>query len=294
MRLLFLLCAFWQTSWTISKYAYIRNPAPCPENMSHYVDDKNQSIVFCDCKETLLYFPENDFCYDAYRQGPCPSEHYLVLDPGETVAKCKKNVCLLDGLVPFKDNCYFLWESELPCEKQFHKLTVNIDTFELECSQHSYNGGSSNLKKSKSCPENSILVPLDNNESKWDCDCDPGFLRHAKNNSCHQAFRQGPCPQKHYFILPLGEDEARCEKNPCLEDSLVPFKEGCHKIFKFGSPCSSSFYYLGIDKKSFQLKCIYSRRRSGGHGAGGIITAPLKACPPGSRRIVTGCKRVFQ
>ncbi|XP_051166657.1 uncharacterized protein LOC127284962 [Leptopilina boulardi] len=297
MKLLLFLCVFYHISWTVvsRRGFFIKNAAPCPQNMARYIDETNHSITFCDCKETFLYFPENDFCYDSYRQGPCPSEQYLTLAPGENVAKCEKNPCLLDGLVPFDDNCYFLWKSELPCEKMFHKLIVNTSTFKIECNQGSYNGDYSTLKESKSCSKNSILSSVDENETKWRCECKPGFLRDVKNNSCHEAYRQGPCPPEHFFILPPGEKEARCEKNPCLEDSLVPFEEGCYTLFNFGSPCSSSYYYLGIDENNFQLKCIYSSRyHSGGHHAGGIITAPLKSCPPGSRRVIHGCKHVFQ
>lgn len=148
---------------------------------------------------------------------------------------------------------------------------------------------------SKSCPENTILVPTNKEETEYSCECKPGSLRDVKNNSCHEAFRQGTCPPKHFFILPSGEKEPRCENNPCLEDGLVPFEKGCHSLFKSGPPCSSSYYYLGIDEENFQLKCIYSgHKHHGGHHGGGIINAPIKACPRGSRRVINSCKHVFQ
>lgn len=138
-----------------------------------------------------------------------------------------------------------------------------------------------------------LLAPMDENNTKWNCNCKQGFLRDVKNNSCHEVYRQGPCPLEYYFIPTDAEKEGRCEKNPCFEDRVVPFEGGCHPLYKSGPPCPSSYFYLGVDFDTFKLKCIFSIGHYVHFHRGGIINAPIKACPLGSRRGFNGCKRTF-
>ncbi|XP_043462212.1 uncharacterized protein LOC122498511 [Leptopilina heterotoma] len=293
MKSILFLSAFIQISWTFSTFTMPRLENPCPKNMAVTSDEKNNSVPVCKCLDTFLNYSDDDSCYDAYRQGPCPSEHYLAFSSVTKTANCEKNPCLLDGLVPYQNKCYFLWSVNPPCEEESHHLNINRSTFEVECNAEPYFGDMIRLETSKSCPDNSMLMPANDNQTEWKCECKPGFLFDAKNSSCHEAYRQGPCSMEHYFILPPGEKEAKCEKNSCLEDRLVPFDNECYPLYKFGYPCRI-FQYLGIDEKTFQLKCLVSFGHYLHYHRGGIITAPYKTCPPGSRRSFNGCKRKFQ
>ncbi|XP_051166662.1 uncharacterized protein LOC127284965 isoform X2 [Leptopilina boulardi] len=259
--------------------------------MQSFLVSENSTKQFCDCQDTFLYHPENDFCYDAYRQGPCPSGYYFALSPGENVATCQLNPCRIDGLVPFNGKCHFLWESGHPCKNETLFLGIN-DNFQIECSDRRYIGSWIELKISKNCPNNSYLEPTDNEHSNFICNCKETYIYSAKNNSCHQAYRQGPCKQGSFYVLPREQKEPRCVRNPCQEDGYVPFQGHCHEIYKFGPPCADSRTQLTVTAKTFKLKCIY--RPPSGAGGGGIINAPEKACPPGSRRVITDCKKVFQ
>lgn len=138
-----------------------------------------------------------------------------------------------------------------------------------------------------------MLVPANDNQTEWICGCNPGFLHDVKTNSCHEAYRQGPCPQEYFFVHPSGEKDAKCEKNICLDDRLVPFEDGCYPLYKFGSPCPKN-HYLGVDGKTSQLQCVLSIAFPIFQHRDGIITAPIRACPPGTRRAFNGCKKTFQ
>lgn len=140
-----------------------------------------------------------------------------------------------------------------------------------------------------------------------------------ENNTCHQAYRQGPCSVGNYFILPPGEKYPRCEVNPCREDALVPFNGSCHHVYQTGTPCPDDSYELTVTKENFQLKCIRTNKlaiqtqnrfrcqydtivedctpwelcRALVVKAPRIIKAPPVGCPPGSRRTFLGCKHMF-
>lgn len=90
------------------------------------------NIRICDCKPGFLYFPLNNSCHEAYRQGPCASQHYVVLPKNEIIAKCIRNPCLQDGIVQYNNTCYFLRTTDGPCAPN-KVIDVNTITFELEC-----------------------------------------------------------------------------------------------------------------------------------------------------------------
>ncbi|XP_033339272.1 uncharacterized protein LOC117227852 [Megalopta genalis] len=104
----------------------------CPENMYIYPGYGNKSAWICDCKPTFLYFPLNDSCYAAYRQGPCPPKNYVVLPKNEATPQCVKNPCSEDGLVQYNNECYPLRTIGGPCAPK-GVLTINETTFEIEC-----------------------------------------------------------------------------------------------------------------------------------------------------------------
>ncbi|XP_012255193.1 uncharacterized protein LOC105685556 [Athalia rosae] len=107
-------------------------PDRCPINMLLYPGDGNTSAWECDCKRGYLYFPLNDSCFPAYRQGPCEPQNYAVLSLGEAIPKCQTNPCLKDGLVFFKNMCYELRKVGGPCAHGQY-IDVNETTFQLEC-----------------------------------------------------------------------------------------------------------------------------------------------------------------
>ncbi|XP_051166663.1 uncharacterized protein LOC127284966 [Leptopilina boulardi] len=289
MQLLFVISVFLTHFYQTS--SGVASSLQCPKHMKPFLISENSEKKYCDCDKTFLYNPKDDSCYDAYRQGPCPSGYYFALSPGENVATCKRNPCRIDGLVPFKGKCHFLWESGVPCKNTDTYLGIN-NNFQVECSRTGYNGWYYDWKTSKSCPKDSLLMPTNDEHTHYFCKCKETYIYSAKNKSCHLAYRQGPCPTGSYYVLPQGQKEPICEKNPCHEDGLVPFQGDCHKIYEYGHPCTEKYTQLTVTTKTFKLECIYNPPPS--MGGGGIINAPLKVCPPGSRRVVKSCKKMFQ
>lgn len=102
----------------------------CPKNMQLYIAYKNSNISVCDCRPKFLYFPSNDTCHEAYRQGPCPPHHYVVLPKGEAIPKCERNPCREDGVVRYNNTCHGLKTIGGPCQGI---LEVNETTYEVEC-----------------------------------------------------------------------------------------------------------------------------------------------------------------
>jgi len=142
------------------------------------------------------------------------------------------------------------------------------------------------------CPKDMLLYPGDNAENTWVCDCRPRFLyfpSFSLNNSCHEAYRQGPCPPKNYVILPKDEAVPRCVENPCIEDGVVPYNGTCYPLTIDG-PCAP-YGVLGVNETTFQLECVTTNIVT--RSVVEVIKAPLRTCPPGSRRSTLGsCRKV--
>lgn len=104
----------------------------CPENMISYPLDENSTNWICDCLTSYLYFSGSNSCHEPYKRGPCPPENYLVLPPGEILARCEKNPCLEDGLVSFEGSCSRLNEN---CgQNEYNYLIVDQIDFKISCS----------------------------------------------------------------------------------------------------------------------------------------------------------------
>ncbi|EFN86542.1 hypothetical protein EAI_04380 [Harpegnathos saltator] len=137
------------------------------------------------------------------------------------------------------------------------------------------------------CPKNMLLYPGDGIKSAWVCDCRSRFVYFPMNDSCHEVYRQGPCPVYQYVVLPEGEAVPRCETNPCFIDGAVPFNGTCHLLGSADGPCGSDAV-LGVNETTFQLECISKEIVPFV-----IIDTPNKICPPGSRRSTLGeCKKL--
>ncbi|XP_033218331.1 uncharacterized protein LOC117173798, partial [Belonocnema kinseyi] len=134
-----------KSSWSNSRLMHKRSYSPdksakknnkeCPENMSLYRADENSTSVFCDCIDKHLYFLETDSCHEAYKLGPCSPGKYLLLHPGDKLAKCEVNPCHEDGLVPFEGSCARLGG---PCgtnDELEMTLRINRSDFEPHCSE---------------------------------------------------------------------------------------------------------------------------------------------------------------
>ncbi|XP_046434354.1 uncharacterized protein LOC124186570 [Neodiprion fabricii] len=138
------------------------------------------------------------------------------------------------------------------------------------------------------CPENMLLYPGDGAQSVWECDCKPGYLYFPLNNSCHPAYRQGPCRPENYAVLPQGEVVPKCERNPCKQDGLVSYNNTCYELRKIGGPCAQNEYLI-VNDATFQLECT-----SASTDPFMIIDAPPKLCPNGSRRNALGiCRKMI-
>ncbi|XP_036150950.1 uncharacterized protein LOC105828933 isoform X2 [Monomorium pharaonis] len=137
------------------------------------------------------------------------------------------------------------------------------------------------------CPKDMLSYPSDSAKDAWVCDCRPRFLYFPMNDSCYEAYRQGPCPPKNYVVLPEDEAVPRCVENPCLEDGIVPFNDGCHPLRTKGGPCAPEGV-IGVNETTFQLQCVEANI-----APFFIIDGPTRTCPPGSRRSTLGiCKKV--
>lgn len=126
-----------------------------------------------------------------------------------------------------------------------------------------------------------FLYPGDGNKSTWICDCRPKYLYFPSNNSCHEAYRQGPCPKWNYIILPLNESIPKCVENPCIKDGLVPYNGTCYSLYTEIAPCAPNGI-LGVNETTFVLECIPNDI------VPFHIIGDHHACPRGSRRCIYG------
>ncbi|XP_031843339.1 uncharacterized protein LOC116431696 [Nomia melanderi] len=137
------------------------------------------------------------------------------------------------------------------------------------------------------CPENMLLYPGYGNRSTWICDCKPRFLYFPLNNSCHEAYRQGPCPPQNYVVLFKNESVPKCVENPCIEDGLVKYNNVCYPLRAIGGPCGSDV--LSVNETTFELEC-----EPANIVPFIIIDAPKRQCPTGTRRNSLGiCRDVI-
>lgn len=141
------------------------------------------------------------------------------------------------------------------------------------------------LKVPETCPENMLLYPGDDPKSAWICDCKPRFVYFPQNDSCHEAFFQGPCPKDYFVYLELNKTIPNCVPNPCKRNGFVLYKGMCHQLREKGGPCDEEAV-LAVNETTFQLECM---------GADlvpfFIIDGPRKPCPQGSKRNSLGvCK----
>ncbi|XP_033217238.1 uncharacterized protein LOC117173006 [Belonocnema kinseyi] len=137
----------------------------------------------------------------------------------------------------------------------------------------------------KNCPENMIFIPSDENLNDWICHCEESDLYFPATNSCHEAYKRGPCPPENYLIFPPGEKWEKCEKNPCLQDGLVLFEGSCAPI---KNPFGNYLIKKLLRVHKFDLRSRFSRSTI---KATNIVTAPVKPCPKGTRRDSSGICR---
>lgn len=134
-----------------------------------------------------------------------------------------------------------------------------------------------------------LLYPGNGAKNSWVCDCRPRFLYFPLNDSCYEAYRQGPCSYKNYVVLLKNEVLPRCVENPCSEDGVVPYNGVCYPLRTIGGPCAPTGV-LGVNKTTFQLECIPLDIAPFMI----ITTVPKRMCPPGSRRSMLGiCRKVW-
>lgn len=132
-----------------------------------------------------------------------------------------------------------------------------------------------------------LLYPGDGAKDSWVCDCRSRFLYFPLNDSCHEAYRQGPCPPGNYVVLPENEAVPRCVTNPCSEDGVVPYNGTCHRLRTIDGPCAPKGI-LSVNETTFQLECM-----SLDVVPSMIIDTSPKKCPPGTRRsTLKDCRQI--
>ncbi|XP_011876351.1 PREDICTED: uncharacterized protein LOC105566732 [Vollenhovia emeryi] len=140
-----------------------------------------------------------------------------------------------------------------------------------------------------SCPKDMLRYPGDGGKDSWVCDCRPRFLYFPLNDSCYEAYRQGPCPPKNYVVLPEDEAVPRCVENPCSVDGEVQFNDTCYPLRTRGGPCAPDGV-IGVNETTFELECVEASI-----APFIIIELPTRVCPPGSKRSTLGaCKKVLR
>ncbi|KAJ8985261.1 hypothetical protein NQ317_007046, partial [Molorchus minor] len=104
------------------------------KNQLLYPGDQTHDWI-CDCGPGYIYYPEEDGCFAAYRRGPCPSGHHLIIKKGEVVPKCVSNPCE-DGFAIFNSTCFELGKPNGPCRPINEGggiFDVNATTLNVEC-----------------------------------------------------------------------------------------------------------------------------------------------------------------
>ena len=137
---------------TIQERVPLYAPDKCPENQLLYPGNQKNDWI-CDCGPGYIYYPPQDGCFSAYRQGPCRQGYHLILKRNKVVPECVVNPCK-DGFarfVPFefiveggnfdcnfryKGKCYELDKPNGPClpvEVGGGIFGVNATTLTVEC-----------------------------------------------------------------------------------------------------------------------------------------------------------------
>ena len=144
------------------------------------------------------------------------------------------------------------------------------------------------MKAPGQCPDNMLLYPDDGPKSAWVCDCMPRFVYFPQNDSCHEIYYRGPCPENHYVYLSANDTLPTCVPNPCKEDGYVQFRGICHRLRAKGGPCAKDEVFA-VNETSYQLECMAADLVPFV-----IIEVPKRGCPKGSRRSSLGvCKLVL-
>ncbi|KAJ3642539.1 hypothetical protein Zmor_025307 [Zophobas morio] len=109
-------------------------PDKCPENQLLYPGNQKNDWI-CDCGPGYIYYPPQDGCFSAYRQGPCRQGYHLILKRNKVVPECVVNPCK-DGFARYKGKCYELDKPNGPClpvEVGGGIFGVNATTLTVEC-----------------------------------------------------------------------------------------------------------------------------------------------------------------
>lgn len=119
-----------QTEDRVPLYA----PNRCPENQLYYPGNQAHDWI-CDCGPTFIYYPPKDFCYPAYRQGPCKNGEHLIIPKREVIPRCVPNPCD-EGFARYEGKCYEMGQPNGPCrpiQEGGGIFDVNATTLVVEC-----------------------------------------------------------------------------------------------------------------------------------------------------------------
>ncbi|GAB1860317.1 DUF4789 domain-containing protein [Camponotus japonicus] len=186
--------------------------------------------------------------------------------------------CLYIGIVLLMYNYMMIFGQVLSDAEETSYIDINNETriMERECIPAS----SMNSYVKHRCPKNMAFYRVENEINVWMCECKQGFIYFPLDDSCYEAYKQGPCPSKNYLVLPVNETLSRCVENPCLEDGIVPYNGACSPLQTIGFPCKPK-YRLQVDIITFQLMCMPMYDDSWG---GFNFDFATRNCPSGSRR----------
>lgn len=133
------------------------------------------------------------------------------------------------------------------------------------------------------CSVNMVYVP-----EEEACECEIGTLYHGPTDRCYVPFQEGPCSSGEHLVLPRNSDIAKCVVNTCGNNGTLPYKNICIQLLKPGDPCPPDEAMV-VDQETYELTCqmIISVSHQ-------IITAPVRGCLRGSRKIASGkCRAIL-
>ena len=115
------------------------DPTVCPPRMNLVLDERGGGR--CACRPGHVLWPDDQLCYPALSQGPCPVGQQLTAPWDESKPHCADNPCVLDGsflwLHPPNIGCFKLQYPEDGCES---KLMLKLREDKLFCDSYFYRG----------------------------------------------------------------------------------------------------------------------------------------------------------
>lgn len=124
---------------------------------------------------------------------------------------------------------------------------------------------------------------------------------------CFPAYTRGPCAPGQYLILPANHVVPACQRNPCVDDNFVLFRDACYELDKEG-PCTwgkQISNVVGVNETTLEIMCtkdykieIWTRlsdddaNKTMDNGGNGYTPTPPPIIPDDPSPIINGTKYI--